>query len=119
MTCPDCGGHMRAMRQNRIGRSYACPCGIRYVLGSAGAAADSEEVGAAMTDREQAEQEHAELIGAVTIAEQIAEVRREIYMRSVVYASLIGKGKLRQEQADQRMRAMEAVLATLLECAKS
>lgn len=43
---------------------------------------------------------------------QIREVQRELDQRDVVYPRLIAAGKLRRPQADQRMAALQAVLAT-------
>lgn len=50
------------------------------------------------------------------IHQQIEEVERELAMRRQVYPGLTGRGKLRQRDADEHMRRMEAVLGTLLWC---
>lgn len=49
----------------------------------------------------------------VSIASQIAEVRREIAMRDSVYPVQVARGKMRQGEADLAVRHMTAVLATL------
>lgn len=49
----------------------------------------------------------------ITLAEMIAEVHREISVRRHVYINLVNKGRLKQDEADRRIRVMEAVLATL------
>lgn len=50
----------------------------------------------------------------VPIADQVAEVRREIALRQRVYPYQVAKGKLEQAEADRHMRRIEGVLATLL-----
>jgi hypothetical protein len=49
----------------------------------------------------------------VSLATQIAEVRREIGKRREVYPRLVGKGSMRQAEADLLISHMEAVLSTL------
>lgn len=49
----------------------------------------------------------------VPLAAQIACVERELGMRRSVYPRRVADGKMRQAQADQEVRAMEAVLETL------
>jgi hypothetical protein len=44
---------------------------------------------------------------------QIEEVEREIRMRRSVYPRQVAKGKLRQGEADELIKRMESVLATL------
>jgi len=44
---------------------------------------------------------------------QIEEVEREIRMRHSVYPRQVAKGKLRQGEADELIKRMESVLATL------
>lgn len=44
---------------------------------------------------------------------QIREVRRELAQREAVYPRFIAAGKLRRRDADARLSAMQAVLATL------
>lgn len=50
---------------------------------------------------------------AVSLAGQIAEVERELTMRKAVYPRWVAAGRIKQDQADARTIAMEAVLATL------
>lgn len=49
----------------------------------------------------------------ITIDHQIAEVRRELALRSRVFPSFIARGKMRQGEADLHVSRMEAVLKTL------
>lgn len=49
----------------------------------------------------------------VSLAHQVAEVEREIGLRRNVYPGFVAKGKMRQGEADEHMRRMESVLATL------
>jgi hypothetical protein len=49
----------------------------------------------------------------VPLALQIAEVEREIAMRANVYPKLVRTGKMRQGEADEHIRRMRGVLATL------
>lgn len=51
----------------------------------------------------------------VTIADQIACVRREIAVRSKVYPRWVESGRMKHDQADREVEAMIAVLATLQE----
>lgn len=51
----------------------------------------------------------------VSMTEQIKCVEREISMRKRVYPRLVKNGKMKQEQADFELAAMEAVLDTLNE----
>lgn len=44
---------------------------------------------------------------------QIAEVKREIRMREGVYPKWVGAGRMEQREADDKIKAMKAVLATL------
>lgn len=48
-----------------------------------------------------------------TIAEQIAEVEREIKIRERVYMRWVGSGKLTQQAADIQIGRMRAVVETL------
>jgi hypothetical protein len=48
-----------------------------------------------------------------SLNEQIAEVERELALRSRVYPGLVAKNKMRQSEADEHTRRMQAVLATL------
>jgi hypothetical protein len=52
----------------------------------------------------------------IPIAGQIAEVRRELALRTRVYPGLIARGKMREAEAELCTRRMEAVLATLMWC---
>lgn len=49
----------------------------------------------------------------VPIADQIAAVERELEMRRRVYPRWVANGKMKQGTADEEIRRMEAVLATL------
>lgn len=49
----------------------------------------------------------------VPLTDQIAEVERELALRSRVYPGLVAKKKMRQGEADEHTRRMQAVLATL------
>jgi len=49
-----------------------------------------------------------------TLAEQIAEVERELAFRERVYARRVASKQMTQDTADRHMRNMRAVLATLL-----
>lgn len=50
----------------------------------------------------------------VTLAEEIADVKRELAMRERVYPRWISAGKLNQAKADRQLRVMRAVLKRLL-----
>ena len=52
---------------------------------------------------------------AVTILDQIAELKRELAVRQHVYSSWIRKGTMTQENADRQVARMKAALHTLLE----
>lgn len=52
----------------------------------------------------------------IPIASQVAEVRRELALRSRVYPGLIANNKMRESEAELCTRRMEAVLATLMFC---
>jgi hypothetical protein len=54
---------------------------------------------------------------AATLAEQIGEVKRELGMRRRVYPRYVAEGKADPRQAEQRIAAMAATLATLEELA--
>jgi hypothetical protein len=56
-------------------------------------------------------------ISEFDLRSQIAEVRRELQMRRVVYPKLIGRGQITQDDANRRTAAMEAVLQTLTQLA--
>ena len=49
----------------------------------------------------------------IPLNQQIAEVHRELAMRSRVYPDLVAKKKMRQGEADMHMARMTAVLKTL------
>jgi hypothetical protein len=49
----------------------------------------------------------------INLDQQIAEIRREISIRSRVYPSMIIKGKLRKSAADYQIDCMTAALETL------
>lgn len=48
-----------------------------------------------------------------SLTAQIAEVEREIALRRNVYPRLVRQGKMREGEADERMRIMGCVLETL------
>jgi len=50
----------------------------------------------------------------ITLAEQIAAVRREIAMRERVYPKWVASGRMTQVKAEHEIAAMRAVLDTLL-----
>lgn len=54
----------------------------------------------------------------VSIETQIAEVKRELALRDRVYPHMVAAGKASQEEADEHMGSMRAVLNTLLWLAK-
>lgn len=49
----------------------------------------------------------------MTLADQIAAVKREIAMRRNVYPRRVAEGRMTQAKADHEVAAMLAVLATL------
>lgn len=49
----------------------------------------------------------------IPLADQLAEVRREIGMRRKAYPRWVSLGRMKQEQADRGIAAMEAVRDTL------
>lgn len=49
----------------------------------------------------------------ISLADQVACVRREIAMRKRVYPRWVEQSRMRQAQADAEILAMEAVLATV------
>lgn len=53
------------------------------------------------------------IIDRVSLADQIAEVRREIAMRQKVYPRQVHFGKMTDEEAAMRTQNMAAVLRTL------
>lgn len=53
------------------------------------------------------------MINAASLADQIAEVKREIEQRKRVYVRMIGQGKLTPAVAEYRTRVMLSVLDTL------
>jgi len=53
------------------------------------------------------------VIEAVSLQDQIAEVRREVEMRRRVYVRLIDKGKMTTGDAARKSTVMAAVLTTL------
>ena len=54
-----------------------------------------------------------DIIDRVSLADQIAEVRREVEMRRKVYGRLVNFGKMTDEEAATRTQNMAAVLRTL------
>jgi uncharacterized Zn finger protein (UPF0148 family) len=55
----------------------------------------------------------------VTLERQVAEVRRELGMRRRKYPEWVAAARMTQAQADERLQAMEAVLATLEDLRKA
>lgn len=49
----------------------------------------------------------------VTLADQIRCVRRELGKRKGAYPRFVANGTMKQGEADEQIRLMEAVLATL------
>lgn len=49
----------------------------------------------------------------ITLADQLAEVERELKARVFLYPRMVKDGKLTQNMADTRLRRMEAVARTL------
>jgi hypothetical protein len=49
----------------------------------------------------------------VSLADQIASVKREVAMRTNVYPKLVASGRMKQGMADRELAAMKAVLETL------
>ena len=49
----------------------------------------------------------------VPLKHQIAEVERELALRTNVYPGLISKRKMRRAEADEHVRRMQAALTTL------
>lgn len=49
----------------------------------------------------------------VPLADQVAELERELQQRARVYPRLVGKGQLTQDRADLQTARLEAALATL------
>lgn len=56
---------------------------------------------------------------AVTIAEQIAEVTRELEERAKVYPALVQRGAMEESEAKQRGERLAAVLLTLQWCKRN
>jgi len=56
---------------------------------------------------------------AITLAEQIKCIEREIGYRKRVYPRLVDQGRMKLDQSDYQIAAMEAVLATLRDAAKA
>jgi hypothetical protein len=50
---------------------------------------------------------------APTLADQIAEIERELKMRRSAYPRLIAESKLSKDRADRQLAVMEAALSTL------
>jgi hypothetical protein len=55
----------------------------------------------------------------INLIDQIREVDREIAMRRNCYPRWVATGRMTQEEADRRIRNMEAVRATFSELEKS
>ena len=50
----------------------------------------------------------------VTLADEIACAKRELAMRERVYPTWVGRGKMKQAEADRETRRMRAILKRLL-----
>jgi hypothetical protein len=50
---------------------------------------------------------------AITLADQIACVERELRLRHAVYPRLVAQKRMKQSSADREIALMEVVLATL------
>lgn len=55
----------------------------------------------------------------VSLAEEIAAVKRELAMREGVYPRLVSQGKMKQASADLQLRVMRRVLQRLLKAEQS
>ncbi len=53
------------------------------------------------------------IVPEIPLADQIRCVGREIGLRRNVYPKWVASGRMKQQDADREIRAMEAVLATL------
>lgn len=53
------------------------------------------------------------IVPEIPLAEQIRCVGREIGLRRNVYPKWVASGRMKQQDADREIAAMEAVLATL------
>jgi hypothetical protein len=53
-------------------------------------------------------------VPTISLADQIASVRREIAMRERVYPKWVNAGRMKAEAAEREIAAMRAVLETLL-----
>ena len=53
----------------------------------------------------------------ISLAEQISEVKRELFFRGRVYGGLVARQKMTQADAIKHTQRMQAVLATLEELA--
>lgn len=49
----------------------------------------------------------------ITLAQQVAAVAREIALRRNVYPGWVARGKMKQEEAEHQIAAMNAVIDTL------
>lgn len=52
-------------------------------------------------------------IAKPNLTQQISEVGREIGLRRNVYPSMVARGKMRQAEADEHLRRIEAAYETL------
>ena len=52
----------------------------------------------------------------VSLEKQIAEAGRELALRKSFYPQQVGRGKMRQAEADYLIANMEAILETLMWC---
>lgn len=52
----------------------------------------------------------------VALADQIAEVKRELGQRRRLYPRWVGEGRITKEGADRALSRMEAALATIEAC---
>lgn len=51
----------------------------------------------------------------MTLADQIKEARREVALRRRVFPGWVASGRLSQADADHRIEAMDAIVASLLD----
>lgn len=48
-----------------------------------------------------------------TIAQQVSEAQRELSMRQSVYPGMVGRGKMRQGEADHRIDLQRSIIKSL------
>lgn len=72
-------------------------------------------MGDAMTENDhlQGERDEARRVAAVTLGEQMRELRRELRLRALVYPRWIAAGRLSLDDAERQNLALTAALRTL------